>query len=100
MLLKTEYFELICEFLGEKVALEEVKVQSFGVVQKFGIEKGIPLINDIIAEYRDYINTEEVKGKSIGNSVKTPALGDLLIKQGEKFCRNIWPELSIRGIFV
>jgi hypothetical protein len=99
MLLKAEFFDLICELLGEKVPLEEVKVQSFGVVQEFGIEKSSPLINDIVVEYKDYIKAEGVKRKSIGNCVKTPVLGDLLIKQGEKFCRNIWPELSIRSIF-
>lgn len=49
---------------------------------------------DLVAEYKSYLlspNEDEL--------IKTPGLGDLLIKQGEIFCRDIWPDLSIRKAF-
>lgn len=49
---------------------------------------------DLVAEYKSYlINPSET------DAIKTPGLGDLLIKQGETFCREIWPDLSIRKAF-
>ncbi|OMJ78073.1 hypothetical protein SteCoe_22181 [Stentor coeruleus] len=100
LLLTGEYFDSICELLSERVQLEEVKVQHVELVREFDIEKSSPLFNDLVAEYKEYIHSNGYKKEGKGNQIRTPALGDLLIKQGEKFCRDFWPSLSIRTIFL
>ncbi|OMJ76339.1 hypothetical protein SteCoe_24325 [Stentor coeruleus] len=100
LLLTKEYFDSICELLSEKVQIEEVEVQQVEFIREFDIEKTSPLFNDLSAEYKEYIHNDGYKKEKQGNQIKTPALGDLLIKQGEKFCRDFWPSLSIRTIFL
>lgn len=70
------------------------------LVREFEIEKASPLFNDLAAEYKEYIHSDGYKKEGQKSQIKTPALGDLLIKQGEKFCRDFWPSLSIRTIFL
>ena len=89
-MLSESFFLSICSVLCESYIFEK-KDNNFD-----SFEKSF----NILTENKDYIEKNFLDCKRNGDKAKSPSIGDLLIKQGEYFCRDLWPGLSIRNTFL
>lgn len=74
--------------------LENIQIQLFSDIEDITLPAENPQYFDMKKEYNEFYNTQNFKG------IATPVLADFLVKQGEYFCRDIWPGLSIRNDFL
>ena len=97
-ILTEDYFSNLCSCLCEPITFPDFQSPSISLSDLLPHEPSSPISSDLMQEYKQYLESHSKSHKE--KSIKTPLLAELLIKQGEHFCRDIWPGLSIRSIFL